>query len=387
MMLLEHDAKRLLADAGLPVPSGRLVRSTDIAGLASVPPALPLPLVVKAQVPVGGRGKAGGIRMVRDADALAHTLHAVGGLEIRGHKVRACRLEQAVDFTGEAYLSFTLDAGPGNVRLLMSARGGMDVEDPSMRPHLLSAAVPADPDSLMAGIDTLAPHLPDAARAPLMAAARALVPLFFRLEALLVEINPLFIRADGSWVAGDAKLAVDENAFVRQPELAAIVRDNPDLYPEAALKLEQGYDYVLLDPDGDIGLVTTGAGLSMQLVDELVARGRRPFNFCDIRTGQFRGDPARLIEVLERIAAGPSIRAVLINFFAGHTDLGEIARLLVIALKAVPHLKAPVTARMIGNGLDRARAIIREAGEPVRIETDLERAIALAINAAETAHA
>ncbi|MFV3126316.1 ATP-grasp domain-containing protein [Niveispirillum sp. KHB5.9] len=383
MMLLEHDAKMLLAAAGLPVPAGRLVRRGDIAGL----PALPLPQVLKVQVPVGGRGKAGGIRLVREAGDLATGLDELLGMEIKGHRVQACRLERAVDFVGEAYLSFTLDAGPGNIRLLLSAQGGVDVEDPSTRPHLLSAAVPADPEALRTAIDTLAERLPDGVRGAVTEAARSLVPLFFRYEALLLEINPLFIRADGSWVIGDTKLAVDENAFPRQRELAAIVRDNPDLYPEAALKLDQGYDYVPLDRDGDIGLVTTGAGLSMQLIDELVARGRRPFNFCDIRTGQFKGDPARLIQVLERIAAGPSIRSVLINFFAGHTDLGEIARLLIIALKSVPQLQAPITARMIGNGLDKARAIIAEAGNPVLIETDLERAIDLAIARAENAHA
>lgn len=383
MMLLEHDAKMLLAAAGLPVPPGRLVRRGDIATL----PALPLPQVVKVQVPVGGRGKAGGIRLVRDADALAAGLDDLLGMEIKGHRVQACRLEGAVDFVAEAYLSFALDAGAGNIRLLMSAQGGVDVEDPSMRPHLLSAAVAPDLESLLTGIDAISERLPDSVRQSVTHAARSLAPLFFRHEALLLEINPLFIRADQSWIIGDTKLAVDENAFPRQPDLAAIVTGNPNLYPEAALKLDQGYDYVPLDAGGDIGLVTTGAGLSMQLIDELVARGRRPFNFCDIRTGQFKGDPARLIQVLERIAAGPSIRSVLINFFAGHTDLGEIARLLIIALKAVPHLKAPITARMIGNGLDKARAIIAEAGNPILIETDLERAIDLAIARAEDANA
>jgi len=383
MMLLEHDAKELLAEIGLPVPRGALVRTGD---------ALPLmpPLVVKAQVPVGGRGKAGGIRPVRDPADLDAALASVLGMTIKGHDVRACRLEETVDFAAEAYLSFTLDAGAGNVRVLMSPHGGIEVEDETTRAGLLGEGVPADPKALRATVDRLSVRMPETLRTPMREAGRALVDAFFAYEAVLLEINPLFVRADGSWTIGDAKLSVDENAFPRRPRLQRLIEDNPDLYREAALKLEQGFDYVLLDPDGDIGLVTTGAGLSMQVIDELTGRGRRPYNFCDIRTGQFRGDPARLCQVLQWIAEGPSIRSVLVNFFAGHTDLGEIARLLLIALEAVPQLRAPITARFIGNGLDQAREIVAAAGDPIAIETDLERAIDLAIERAdrgEPAHA
>jgi succinyl-CoA synthetase beta subunit len=114
----------------------------------------------------------------------------------------------------------------------------------------------------------------------------------------------------------------------------------------------------------------------MQLVDELTERGHRPYNFCDIRTGGFKGDPARLVQVFRWIADGPAIRSVLMNFFAGMTDLGELAVLLIAALEQVPELKrVPITARLIGNGLDEARAVIQAAGNPLAIETDLERAM------------
>lgn len=383
MMLLEHDAKDLLAEQGLPVPKGRLVRAGDV-------PAAIGTAVVKAQVPVGGRGKAGGIRLVRDSAELGAALATILGMTIKGHVVRACRIEETVDFVSEAYLSFTLDAEAGDIRILMSQHGGIEVEDEATRADLLAASAAADPESLRRASIDLAEGLPPALRGPVRDAAVALAEPFFAAEAILLEINPLFIRADGSWVIGDTKLAVDENAFPRAPRLQKIIEDSPDLYTEAALKLEQGFDYVLLDEQGDIGLVTTGAGLSMQLIDELAARGRRPYNFCDIRTGQFKGDPARLIQVLRWIAAGPSIRSVLINFFAGHTDLAEIARLLVIALEAVPELEVPITARFIGNGLEAAIAIIREAGDPIAIETDLERAIDRCLaraDAGESAHA
>ncbi len=380
MMLLEHHAKELLAARGLPVPDGTLLRRGDALPYVDAG-------VIKAQVPVGGRGKAGGIRLARDRDRLRADIDGVLGMHIRGHEVQAVRIEGLVDFAAEAYLSFTLDAGAALVTVMMSPHGGIEVEDEATREDLAQEQVAFEPSAMAAAVERLSASMPVALRAPMRAAGLGLVPVFFEHEALLLEINPLFVRADGSWVIGDTKLAIDENALARRPQLTALIADNADLYPEAALKLEQGFDYVELDRDGDIGLVTTGAGLSMQLVDELLARGHRPFNFCDIRTGQFRGDPARLIQVMRWIAAGPNIRSVLINFFAGHTHLGEIARLLLLALDAVPELNAPITARMIGNGLDEARDIIAAAGNPIAIETDLERAIDLALARAETADA
>ncbi|MDF7776709.1 hypothetical protein P1X14_15735 [Sphingomonas sp. AOB5] len=379
MMLLEHDAKELLAELGLPVPQGTLVRKGDTLPLVTQG-------VVKAQVPVGGRGKAGGIRLVRDRVALREGVDAVLGMSIKGHAVQAVRIEGLIDFVSEAYLSFTLDAAQAMVTVMMSPHGGIEVEDESTREDLATESVALDPDAIRAAVERLSARMPEALRKPMREAGEKLIPAFFEHEAMLLEINPLFVRADGSWAIGDTKLAIDENALARRPRLVSLIETNADLYREAALKLAQGFDYVELDPQGDIGLITTGAGLSMQLIDELVARGRSPFNFCDIRTGQFKGDPARLIQVMQWIAAGPNIKSVLINFFAGHTNLGEIARLLILALDAVPELKAPITARFIGNGLEEAREIIAAAGDPIAIETDLERAIDLAIARAEPAH-
>jgi succinyl-CoA synthetase beta subunit len=376
MMLLEHDAKALLAELGLSVPAGRLLRQGERSDL-------PGRSVIKAQVPVGGRGKAGGIALVGDPQEAQIAAERILGMTIKGHVVRAVRAEVPVDFVSEAYLSLTLEPGPGAVRILMSPHGGIEVEDEATRAALLGDTVPLDPAAMGEAVDRLSACMPEALRRPLREAGRALIEAFFAYEALLLEINPLFVCANGGWIVGDAKLSVDENAIARRPRLAGVIESAPDLYVEAALKLSQKFDFVLLDPDGDVGLVTTGAGLSMQLIDELTARGRRPYNFCDIRTGEFRGSPERLIQVLGWIAEGPSIRSVLVNFFAGHTDLAEVARLLLVALEAVPQLKSPITVRFIGNGLEQARAILAAAPVPIKVETDLERAIDLAIERAE----
>jgi succinyl-CoA synthetase beta subunit len=377
MMLLEHHAKELLGRAGVSVPHGILVTSAENL----VAPALPC--MAKAQVPVGGRGKAGGILKITSEAELQPTVENILGMTIRNHPVRSCRLEAMADFATEAYFSLAFDADSGTIKILVAAEGGVEIESPEMRAKLLQAAAPPNPAKTRAALESLIPALPAALQVPIRELGDRLIPLFFEKEALLIEINPLFILRDGGWVAGDAKVLTDDNALPRQPEMRALIERNPDLYPEAALKLAQGFDFVQLDPNGDIGLVTTGAGLSMQLVDEIVQRGHRPFNFCDIRTGGFKGDPSRLIQVLKWVASGPHVSSVLMNFFAGNTNLAELVPLILVALKEVPELHQPITLRMTGNGLEAARKILADSGNPIHVETDLERALDRTLAAAK----
>jgi succinyl-CoA synthetase beta subunit len=372
MMLLEHHAKSLLAAAGVRIPPGVLATPANLGEIAG---AIACPVVAKAQVPVGGRGKAGGILKVATAAELRPVVEKILALTIKNHPVRCCRLEAMVDYTAEAYFSLAFDADSATIKILVAAEGGVEIESPEMAAKLLQAAAAPDPASAYAALETLLPKLSADLRAPIRELAKRLIPLFFEREALLIEINPLFITRDGGWIAGDAKILTDDNALPRQPALRKLIEDNPDLYPEAALKLAQGFDFVMLDRLGDIGLVTTGAGLSMQLVDEIVQRGHRPFNFCDIRTGGFKGDPSRLIQVLKWVSSGPNVRSILMNFFAGNTNLAELVPLILIALEAVPELRQPITLRMTGNGFDAARAILAASGNPIHVETDLERAV------------
>ncbi len=375
MLMLEHDAKELLAAHGLPVPRGLLVDAAtcDPSSAAGFGP----PYVVKAQVPVGGRGKAGGVRVVQDPADLRPAVASMSRLRIRGHEVRECRVEESVANAREVYLSLSVDPETASVRMLVSERGGVDIEFVG-GDHIRSETVPADVPSLSLAAARLAAGLPEPVGAALADAAARVAALFVELDAMLVEINPLFVRPDGSWVAGDAKIILDDNAMPRQAWMSELVERRAHAYPEVAFKRDQGFDFVLLDPDGGIGLVTTGAGLSMKLVDDLKAAGVGAYNFCDVRSGGMRGDPARLIHLLERMAEGRGIRAVLVNIFAGITDLGEFAELLVIALRSVPDLDTPVIARLVGNGEAKAAEILRGSGLPVTIEPDLEHAVALA---------
>ena len=376
MILLEHDAKEILAAEGVPVPRGVLAATADL-------PALPFagPWFVKAQVPAGGRGKAGGIIRADTPEVLLDALRRLIRSRLKGHPVRECRIEEAVGDADEAYLSLSVDPASGGINVLVSPRGGVDIESDAGRAGIAANICARGPAGIAACVAALAAPMDDPAKSALTEAGRLLADIFCRLEATQIEINPLLVAADGGWIAGDAKMIVDEAAFSRQPRLADLVRARASSYPEAMLKLAQDFDYVELDPDGEIGLVTTGAGLSLQMIDEMLEAGVKPYNFCDIRSGTFRGDPGRLIWVMQQIAKGPKIRAVLVNIFAGVTHLGELAGLLLQALDAVPELKAPIVVRLVGNGLDEAKEILAASGAPLTLEVDLEKAMRLAAEA------
>jgi succinyl-CoA synthetase beta subunit len=372
MLLLEHDAKELLRGHGIAVPPGVLVESAG-------PAPFPGPWMVKAQVPTGGRGKAGGIRRASRGEELSRHLADILGLRIHGHEVGACRIEK-VAAGREVYVALRVEPRDAGVQVLVSPLGGVGVE--AAPEALLTGVAAPDEAALEAEIARLVAGLPGDLRAPVGDAAPSLARAFLALDALLIEINPLLVDDAGGWVAGDAKVILDDNALPRQEAVRELLTRRAAAYPEVVFKQDHGFDLVVLDPEGEIGLVTTGAGLSMQLVDELIVAGVRPYNFCDVRSGQMRGDPARLIGILGRIAEGPRVRAVLINIFAGITDLGEFAELLVTALRALPELEMPVVARLVGNGEERAVAILRTAGVRVVLEPDLDRAVALAVEAA-----
>lgn len=372
MFLLEHDAKLLLATSGVPVPEGVLL--TAPLNDATLP--APGPWVVKAQVSVGGRGKAGGIALANTRDAVDTAVTRILGLEIKGRHVHSVRVEAQVKDAHESYLGFILDPGAGGVRVLFAPDGGVDIEDGGEA--LKSKIAAPDEASMIAATNALAADQPDALQTVITDAAARLVPAFLQHEAMMLEINPLFVLDDGGWVAGDAKMVIDENALFRQPEVSKFIDARDPVYWETQAKRDHGFDYVEIDPQGEIGLLTTGAGLSMMLVDELIGSGLKPFNFLDLRSGGLRGDPSRIIQVMNWMADGPNVGVVLVNIFAGITHLGEFTELLLRAFKETPRLQVPVVARLVGNGLEDARKIIEESGEPITLEPDLAKAIALA---------
>jgi succinyl-CoA synthetase beta subunit len=360
MLLVEADGKALFRQYGIPVPEGEVVRSADWQ-----PPASPR--VVKAQVTVGGRGKAGGVALCADAAATSAALKRILGSSIKGHAVQACLVETPAEGR-ECYLSLMMDAAAGAVRVSFIEEGGVEVESHALTPSTTRICAPKATE-IEAALATLTKDV------AVRELGRALARLFLEQELMLAEINPLFVSPHGA-VAGDAKVVLDGNALHRQPGQEALLRRNASLYPDALRKLDEGFDYVELDVQGSIGLITTGAGLSMMLVDELTAHGARPINFLDIRTGQLRGSPARLVRVLDWLAEHASLKVLFVNIFAGITDQREFAQLLAAALAQQPTRNVPVVARLVGNGSEEARAWLGQQRPDIAIFEDLEGAIA-----------
>ena len=376
LKLYEYQAKARFAAAGVPVLPGRLCTTPEEAARAAA--ELGGAVVVKAQVLAGGRGKAGGIRSAAGSDEAFAQSGELLGRPLLGLPVRAVWLEPLVAVERELYLGFALDSVARQLVFLFGP-GGVEVE-------ARAEAVFRAPVDLAVGLPLflvrdglLGLGLSQDLAAPIRGVAAALLDVVRRDAATLAEINPLALSSDRRLVALDARMEVDDGALERLPELVAWVREHPEEFPEEHLKLTLGFDYVELDPDGDVGLLSTGAGLTMAVIDVLRERGARPMNFVDLRTGGMGRDPTRLRWVLDRLTARPTLRAVLVNIFAGITNLEELAHGLLAALEGYPGLKGRVVVRVTGTGFAGAEALLREAGFVVT--EDLGTAIDLVLEA------
>jgi len=371
MFLLEHDAKDLLSKGGVPIPPGYLATNVHDCETNA---ALPGALVVKGQIPAGGRGKAGIIVKADDAGGAAKHVKSILGRIVKGHAVNSVRVECDVGVASEAYIAFMLAPERAEVRVIVSARGGVDIEQLSKETQAVYSDVTSlDKRSLVECVHRVSRNLPPNIASAVQQAGALLADVFLEYEALLLEINPLFVKADGSWVAGDAKLVVDDNALVRQPKLQKVLQARSADYPEISLKFANGFDYVVVDPLGEIGLITSGAGLCMMLLDELRAHGLRPYNFLDVRAGAFHGKTTRMVQVLNWIRAGRNVKLVLVNIVAGGIDLGEFARVLFASFEETG-FKVPFVVRFAGRNLAEAQQILKEKG--VAMHMDLDSAIA-----------
>jgi succinyl-CoA synthetase beta subunit len=347
MKFYEYKAKEIFARYGIPVPRGIVAsRPEEI-----VDP--PLPCMVKAQVLVGGRGKAGGIRPAESLDEAKAVSGAILAMDIYGYRVKQVYLEERLDIASELYLSLTIDRSAREPLLMATAMGGMEVEDVP-RTELYMEHIPA-----MVGVQ---PYLLRSLRAKLglskeigeqvASIARKAYELFRKEDAELVEINPLVVTPNGLVIAGDAKLVIDDNAEYRHPEYANLDQDRTPLEQEAH---EKGIVFIQLD--GDIGVIANGAGLTMATLDVLNLRGGKGGTFLDLGGTDDSEKVKEAFELL--IKARPAV--ILVNIFGGITKADTVALGLKQALEAM-HTNIPVVARIKGVNEAQAKDVLRSIG-------------------------
>jgi succinyl-CoA synthetase beta subunit len=357
MKLHEYQARDILARQGIPVTGGGVATTPD--DVRRIAEAIGGRVVVKAQVFVGGRGKAGGIALAdtpADAEAAARRIL---GMDIKGLTVEKVLVAEAITYEREIYLGVVMDRATRAIVLMASAEGGVEIEEVARTNPDAIVKIAAHP--MLGLLDFQARDLAfgiglrDARQVRQFAQiASALYRIYMETDATLAEINPLVVKADGSLQALDSKIVLDDSALFRHPELEAL-RDSSD-EPEAERRArEAGITYIKLD--GDIGCMVNGAGLAMATMDVVKLYGGEPANFLDIGGGAGK---EKVKAALQIILSDPNVRAVMFNIFGGITRVDEVARGIVAALAEVP-TSVPMIARLVGTNEVEGRRILAES--------------------------
>jgi succinyl-CoA synthetase beta subunit len=376
--LHEYQGKDLFRSAGIPVPPGEVARSA--AEAVAIADRLGYPAVVKAQVLIGGRGKAGGVKVVPDAEAMAREAGRILGMEIRGHKVHRVLVTPSAEIEREYYAGVVLDRKTETPVLMISPAGGIDIEEVArstpekiLRLHLDGRGLPAYRARAAARFLDSRWEI-----------QRALAPVLVRLAAVyrekdasLAEINPLVVTAAGEVWALDAKVVIDDNALDRHPDLAAL-RDLAAEDPGEVEARDRGLSYVRLD--GTIGCVVNGAGLAMATMDLIQFYGGKPANFLDIGGSS---NPDKVTAAMTILTRDARVRAVLFNIFGGITRCDDVARGLLTALDRMK-VKIPIVIRLTGTNEKEARDLLGARG--MTALSDMDEAVrAVIARAAEAA--
>jgi len=378
MDLLEYQGKQLFAKHGVPIPDGRPAVSPGEAAEAAE--ELGYPVVVKAQVLIGGRGKAGGIKLAKNRAEVEEHAAAILGMDIRGHTVREIYIEKASDIAEEYYAAIVFDRSARAPLVMLSRMGGMDVEEIAESDPEAIVRVHIDP---LVGFQDFHGRLlafeagiaGDVIR-PVGALLAKLYGTFVREDAMLVEVNPLLVTGDRQVVALDSKFTVDGNALWRHPDIAAFRKSGAE-DPQEAMARERGLTYVKLD--GDIGILGNGAGLVMSTLDVVAQAGGEPANFLDAGGGS---KAEAIVDAVEVILSDPKVRAVLFNIFGGITRCDEVARGLVTAFGQID-VKVPFVVRLDGTNDEEGRRILAEADLPgVHVEKTMLGAAARVVELA-----
>ena len=365
MKVHEYQAKQILQRAGIPIPDGRLATTPDEAESAAK--AIGASVAVKAQVHAGGRGKAGGIKVAKSPSDAKAAATAILGMEIKGLRVGKVYVERAADVASELYVGITLDRDRRRPVVMLSTVGGMEIEEVAVAsPNKIARGWPSPLLGLLAfeaRALVFAAGVAEAQRETVVDIARRLYRVYAETDANLVEINPLFVQKDGSVLAGDAKLDVDDNALFRQAELAKLKEVSPDEEAEERARA-LGFSFVQLD--GDVGIIGNGAGLVMATLDAVRNAGGRAANFLDVGGG---AKEAVVKAALEIVLSNPRVRSVMINIFGGITRGDEVAKGILAVIEKHPP-SVPLVVRLSGTEAEAGRRLLEGAALESRATMD-----------------
>jgi len=375
MRLHEYQAKEVFSEAGIPTPAAELAESVD--GAVEAAESIGYPVAIKAQVHVGGRGKAGGIILADDADEAREAAEDILGMDLKGFTVERVLVEEAVDFVNELYVGVTMDRGEGKPVAMVSTRGGVNIEEVAEEDPDAIAREHIDPAFGMhpyqarkavydAGVDG------DIAR-DVASVLTTLYELWDDRDGADAEINPLMVTADDEVIAADAVFNVDEDALFRQPDLAEMEEEGEFSETELEQKADEyGFDYVRLS--GNVGIIGNGAGLVMTTLDLVDYYGGQPANFLDVGGGA-KAD--RIANALDMVFSDENVDAVVFNIFGGITRGDEVARGINQALGQFDEIPKPVVVRLAGTNAAEGMEILNE--DLVTVEQTLEDAVQRAV--------
>jgi len=375
--LHEYQSKRIFAQYGVPIPEGDVAATPEEA--RAVAERLGGPVVVKSQVLVGGRGKAGGIKLARTPDEAEQVAAQILSLTIKGLPVRKVLVDQAADIGQEIYLGVVVDRAAARPVMMASSEGGVEIEEVARTNPEAIKKVHIDPFIGLRGYQTryLAKGigLDPALHRQFDRIAQGLYRAFVESDASLAEINPLVVTGKGNLLAVDGKMVLDDNGLFRHPDLAQM-RDVDEETPTEREAREAGLSYVQLD--GEIGCMVNGAGLAMATMDITKHFGGSPANFLDIGGGA-KAD--RVATALRLILADPNVKAVLFNIFGGITRCDEVAKGILAALEEVKP-QVPMVARLVGTNEEEGRRILDGSGYRMITAATLAEAAQKAVAAA-----
>ena len=355
MKIHEYQAKEILRKFGLPIPPGEVARTPEEA--ESIAKKIEKPLVIKAQVHVGGRGKAGGIQFAKTPTEAKEVAAKILGMEIKGLRVKKVLVAENVDIENEVYLGIILDRKSKSPVVMVSPEGGIEIEEVAKKTpekifkkpiNSLDGFLPEEAEDLSSKI-----FQDKDLRLKLTEILGSLYDAFYKKDASLIEINPLALTPEGDLFAVDAKMVMDDNGLFRHPEIEAM-RDLEEEDPTELEAKEMGLSFIRLN--GNIGCVVNGAGLAMATMDIIKHYGGEPANFLDIGGSS---NPEKVTTAMKILLADPNVKAVYFNIFGGITRCDDVANGIVQSLNQMK-VKVPIVIRLTGTNEEKAREILQK---------------------------